>query len=107
MFLMGIELNASYAGDVQIYGGIHDEGEVIRSARVFVFGDTARLMIRDVEEPRYMVADTLTSIEGHLGNGDNVVISGVSDQLRTEVGLEASNSVVRWEIHERGCPTCR
>ena len=94
-----------YRGDVQVFGGLAQEGAVIRRARITTLGSVAKLSRPDLRSRRYEQADRITDVEVSE-DGDKVVFAGVSEQLTAEVGLHPPDTKVRWVLHPKGCRTC-
>lgn len=105
---------------VREYGGLAEEGEPLKPARVTTLGSTsgmvqAKLYIFGTDEgdeedvvPRWREHDTLIGATITTNDRDgSVTVEGKSTRLVNELMLKPSDADVRWEIKPAGCVSCR
>ena len=92
----------AFTRSVVIDGGFTDE---FSRCYVTVNGDTAKLAVFNDAKRRLTQHDILTDIK--VDERDTVcIISGISQTLVGEVGVDPANARVTWTITLVGCATC-
>lgn len=94
------------SGDVTIKGGIHPEDEALVRCRIVTNGGRSVLSSWDPTRQRFRTVDALTETTSTL-SGRRVEITGVSEQLVSEVGLAPVEAVVTWSFERKRCETCQ
>lgn len=92
---------------VTMFGALDPEGEIYEKCRLTFIGNPADVVLYHwvpVYE-RWQRVDRLTQAQV-LSNGRQHTITGISDALVYEVGVDPSEAKVRWEITEKGCSSC-
>ncbi len=99
-----IELDQSYAGDVALYDGVHDDGEVMRRCRLFTLGTDVDLRKLDEDQGRYVQIDRMTNAEAEQLPDGRIRFSGNGGYLTDTVGT--TDNRVEWVLSPKGCKTC-
>lgn len=104
---MTIDLKNSYSGEVAIFDGVHDPGEVLKQCILTSNGDRMVLTARDTESRRYRRIDTLIGVTGDRNADGSLTFSGQSEHLLTVIGVpKGEDSAARWVVTLKGCQTC-
>lgn len=92
-------------GTTVVTGGIEDEATYARSS-VTITGDVAKLSRYSPDKARMVEVDVLRDAKIDERSDGTVIVEGVSDELKREVGLPDKDSHVRWVVTPRGCDQC-
>jgi len=100
-----IELQDSYIGDVKIFGGAHEEGELLQKCRIVINGNIAKLMHWQPTDNRFRSVDRLTDVEA-VETATGLTFSGRSAHLLEEVGVTEEDAMVSWAFVSKACREC-
>lgn len=102
--------------DVELFGGLEPDGELVRKAKIDVLGEPPNATVRMYQwasnptkglPGRFRHFDTLTEAEVIDEHDGGFTVRGISDSGVTENGLPPADAVVTWKVTVRGCEDCQ
>lgn len=98
--------------NVKVFGGWEIDGVTKRLAKITTLGDTAKLyewtpIPGRPDAMNFVEYDKLTGCEFMEDpEKDSFVVTGLSEKMRDIIGLNPSDTNVRWEVDVLRCTNC-
>lgn len=106
-------MNSSYGPcTVVLNDSVFPNGETIDKAKITTLGEPPNMMVKLYQWERgqfgvhrFVEIDQMTNCTVQ-NTADGFIITGVSQQMVNEIGLDAADSLTTWIVDIKGCPTC-